>query len=439
MASQLDEHTSFFDTAGTPLVGGSIYIGTVDLDPVANPITIYSDSGLTATLANPQIIDASGRATNKIYIPGKYSMQVDNSSAVQAYQNLDNGVEEGGGVSKIENVLGTNTITGEVTETITAYSDGEIYVFRTANANTGPVTVNWDSVGAKDLVRNQDQALLPAQLEADQMVAAIYNSTTDDFEWANQNVKTAHWTKGTDVASAAALDIAGAGGGNYFDITGTTTITSIGTLGAVSGTVIKLHFDGIVTITHNATDLVLPGAVNVITAANDEIEFVEYASGDWRLTNYQSAITGVVQIVNTTDGAVATGTTNIPFDTSIPQITEGDEFMTVSITPVSATSTLKIDVVTNATNTNVDNMVTALFQDTTADALAAVAYNPITASILVNASFTHFMTSGTTSATTFRVRIGGNTGSTTTFNGQVGAVRLGGVMSSSITIQEIIN
>ena len=97
------------------------------------------------------------------------------------------------------------------------------------------------------------------------------------------------WAKGADVASANALTLGT--DGNYFDITGTTSITSIGTLGV--GTVVKLHFDGALTLTHHATDLILPGSSNITTAAGDEAEFVEYATGDWRCTNYSYASGGI--------------------------------------------------------------------------------------------------------------------------------------------------
>ena len=100
------------------------------------------------------------------------------------------------------------------------------------------------------------------------------------------NSKQIRWAKGADVASANALTLGT--DGNYFDITGTTTITSIGTLAV--GTVVKLHFDGALTLTHQATDLILPGAANITTAAGDEVEFVEYATADWRCTNYSIAV-----------------------------------------------------------------------------------------------------------------------------------------------------
>lgn len=99
----------------------------------------------------------------------------------------------------------------------------------------------------------------------------------------NTFTQTQTWSKGADVASANALTLGI--DGNYFDITGTTAITSIGTLGI--GTVIKLHFDGILTLTNHATDLILPGGANITTAAGDEAEVVEYASGDWRCVSYQ--------------------------------------------------------------------------------------------------------------------------------------------------------
>ncbi len=95
-----------------------------------------------------------------------------------------------------------------------------------------------------------------------------------------------NWSKGSDVASGAALGLGT--DGNYFDITGTTAITSIDALGI--GTRVGLHFDAILTLTHHATNLVLPGGADIVTAAGDEATFVEYAAGNWRCVNYQVAL-----------------------------------------------------------------------------------------------------------------------------------------------------
>lgn len=87
--------------------------------------------------------------------------------------------------------------------------------------------------------------------------------------------------QGSDVASASALSL---GIGNYFDVTGAIAITSIITAGI--GTHITLQFDGILTLTHHATDLILPSAANITTAAGDIAVFYEYALGKWRCSSY---------------------------------------------------------------------------------------------------------------------------------------------------------
>ena len=147
----------------------------------------------------------------------------------------------------------------------------------------------------------------------------------------------------------------------------------------------------------------------------------------------------IIQIVNTQTGAVATGTTQMPQDDTIPQNTEGDEYMTLAVTPTNTSNKLKIDVVWHgASSASSGIMVAGLFQDSTANALAAGSGGSHdAANDMQHIYFTHFMAAGTTSATTFKVRVGFNASGTTTFNGAAGSRRLGGVFASSITIQEI--
>ncbi len=148
----------------------------------------------------------------------------------------------------------------------------------------------------------------------------------------------------------------------------------------------------------------------------------------------------VQQVVTFITGAVATGSTTIPFDDTVPQNTEGDEYMTLAITPKSATSKLLIEVAAwasqNAASAN--TIIAALFQDSTANALAAMAQQVEEQFAGVNIGFQYEMTSGTTSATTFKVRIGAQTAvpATITFNGSAGNRLFGGVMASSIIITE---
>lgn len=144
----------------------------------------------------------------------------------------------------------------------------------------------------------------------------------------------------------------------------------------------------------------------------------------------------IAQIVNSESGAVATGTTVIPFDNTIPQNTEGTQFLSVSITPKSATSTLQIDVTIFASATTTPWIIVALFQDSTADALASVATFVNLSTTGATITFRHTMTSGTTSSTTFKVRAGPSGVATLTVNGQSGGRIFGGVAASSITVTE---
>ena len=143
-----------------------------------------------------------------------------------------------------------------------------------------------------------------------------------------------------------------------------------------------------------------------------------------------------MQVVNTQTGAVATGTTAMPVDDTVPQSTEGDEYMTLAITPTNTNNKLKIEVLFNYAHSAAVNIGLGLFQDSTASALAATQAVEISGNNTWQMSLTHYMTAGTTSATTFKVRAGGTTGSTLTFNGHSGGRIFGGGMGSRISIEE---
>lgn len=111
-------------------------------------------------------------------------------------------------------------------------------------------------------------------------VLGFYEYAANDWRLVSNSADALPYRKGADVASAAALPVLDSGA---FDVTGTTTITSIDSVGV--GAIILLQFDGIVTVTHNATDIVLPGGTNITTVAGQILVFHEYASGDWRLVS----------------------------------------------------------------------------------------------------------------------------------------------------------
>lgn len=145
----------------------------------------------------------------------------------------------------------------------------------------------------------------------------------------------------------------------------------------------------------------------------------------------------VVQVVTNATTGVATGTTTIPFDDTPPTSSEGTEFMTLAITPKATTNKLIIDVVFfGALSTGPLEMVVAILQDSVGDSLAANSTTIPTANYRGCVMVRHIMDAGTTSATTFKVRAGGNGASTITFNGVAAGRLYGAITKSSMTIWE---
>jgi hypothetical protein len=115
-----------------------------------------------------------------------------------------------------------------------------------------------------------------------------------------------NFEKGGDIASATALTLDT--DGNAFDVTGTTAITSIDTVGV--GAMVLLQFDGIVTVTHDATDLILPDGNDIVTEAGQILIFHEYAAGDWRLVSNSAArrSNDYIKLIDSKATTVAGGT-----------------------------------------------------------------------------------------------------------------------------------
>lgn len=179
--------------------------------------------------------------------------------------------------------------------------------------------------------------------------------------------------------------------------------------------------------------------------------YVDYSSGLATAGTYGTAPTttqivypgmplpgDVIQVRRNDTGAFTSGTTIIPNDDTIPQNTEGTQFMSQAITPVATANILRVTVVGNYAHSVGGQMGQALFQDSGANAIAASIGRATSNNDTVVLTTGYMARAATTSSTTFNVRAGCNNAGTTSFNGVNLARLYGGVMDSFIQIEEIV-
>lgn len=145
-----------------------------------------------------------------------------------------------------------------------------------------------------------------------------------------------------------------------------------------------------------------------------------------------------IQSAETRTGAFSSGSTVIPDDNSIPQITEGDEYMTCSFISTSKANLLNVEALAYTANTNNVTNTMALFNTDVhaTNALAAMSGKPAAASPFpISLDWTQL--APLAAASTWRVRLGGNAG-TLNFNGWGGGGVMLGTVCSFLRVTEIM-
>jgi len=198
------------------------------------------------------------------------------------------------------------------------------------------------------------------------------------------------------------------------------------------------------------TAFVLPGnAINARTAASslinaDEFIFWDAVAGDLKKItrqNLRNSMLPAGSILQTHYSEYKTATTVsdvIPFDDTIPQVTEGFQVFSQAITPSSTSSKILVEwQLWAGRNGTALCFISALFRNSGVDAITTVCSNAPTISQVPGQVCGFFLDSpNTTSATTYTLRVGPN-GNSFELNGSGVGRRFGGNGICTFKVSEI--
>lgn len=146
--------------------------------------------------------------------------------------------------------------------------------------------------------------------------------------------------------------------------------------------------------------------------------------------------TEIVNIQYSTDTSHTTGTTAIVNDDSIPQITEGDQFLALDYLPMDSNNILHVEaVIKTRIGANTGGQI-ALYKDGASNAIAAAQNEGSSGGTDSDLRIDYLTTAGTTDLISYTVRAGDDSGDTFSMNGANGSRLLGGVQMSYIKVTE---
>jgi hypothetical protein len=206
---------------------------------------------------------------------------------------------------------------------------------------------------------------------------------------------------------------------------------------------VDLTLDAAMQVRPDGGESTLSGpAINVLAGSNIVVEAEINAETDEIDLTISAELEGggnaIVQVQRTTITAMDDSTTPIPVDDSIPQITEGEELITVTITPTSATNLLHVSFDGFFCSTCPQGYAIALFRDAVADALKGLPFGSLLASSLMPSSFDYWMVAGTTDPITFRIRYGPAAGPNTAYAlSNFGVAVFPGAVTANLSVEEV--
>jgi hypothetical protein len=158
--------TFLINTAGQPVVSGTVISSTA-----FNALTADLATGLSTAITK----DGQTTITANIPMANYKFTGLGVGSAAGDSANLSQ--VQSTAVKLLASVSGADTITAVGSPNVAAYVAGQMFYFVAAGANTGAVTINIDSLGAKSITRDGTTALAAGDIQSGEVCVIVYDGT----------------------------------------------------------------------------------------------------------------------------------------------------------------------------------------------------------------------------------------------------------------------
>lgn len=287
----------FTDVNGAPLAGGSVFFYVPN---TTTPKFTYQDPGLTVPNTNPVILNAAGRAI--VWGTGTYREIVYDQFGTLIWDQLTSGFTNPSPISgqgfgpQTALASGTTTDLGTISSNnVLVTGNTTITSFGSSASTATPVFLVTFQSGLT-LTYNATSMVLPGgrsiQARAGDSALVLYLGVGNwqMVQWRSQypDPLASGFGAQTALASAGTVDLGTATGNNAL-VSGTTTITSLGSTASTLEPLFLVQFAGALTLTYNVTSLQTPGQVNIQTAAGDTALAMYLGAGNWQIIQYTQA------------------------------------------------------------------------------------------------------------------------------------------------------
>ena len=202
--------TFVINSTGQPVVTGTVISSTA-----FNALTADLATGLSTALTKDGQTTPTGNlpmGTFKFTGMGNGSAATDSANISQVQSSF----------GSFLTVSGTDTITATVSPALTAYAAGQMFAFVAANTNTGAVTINISSLGAKSITKNGTTALVAGDLTANYLFVVVYDGTQFQVVGVSATTFTNLTVSGVLTLSGANTQLLSTGTGAWQPPAGTT-------------------------------------------------------------------------------------------------------------------------------------------------------------------------------------------------------------------------